>query len=234
MDEQLLGAQACINHAFSQVKFLRCALSHSSYANEQGHGCQDNERLEFLGDAVLELVISAEAYVRYKDVQEGQLTRVRSTLVKESSLANLARELGLDGFVLLGRGEEAQGGRERDSLLADALEAVFGAVFLDGGYEAARAVILRSFESHWPDAVDEPAKDFKSALQEITQQRFKKRPTYALTASSGPEHEKVFEVTLTLPDGTIFTAQGASMKKAEQSAALSALEVLSGPLGEVY
>ncbi len=232
MDEQLLDAQACINHAFSQVKLLRCALSHSSYANEQE--CGDNERLEFLGDAVLELVISAEAYVRYKNVQEGQLTRVRSQLVKERSLANLARELGLSSFLLLGRGEEAQGGRERDSLLADALEAVFGAVFLDSGYEAARAVILRAFENHWPDAVDEPAKDFKSLLQETTQRLFKERPTYALTSSSGPEHEKVFEVTLTLPDGTIFTAQGASMKKAEQCAALNALKALSGPLGEAY
>lgn len=222
------GAETCINHEFSQVKFLQTALTHSSYANEQEYGCENNERLEFLGDAVLELVISAEAYVRYPDVHEGQLTRVRSALVKEKSLASLARGLGLDRFVLLGRGEETQGGRERDSLLADTMEAVFGAVFLDAGFAAARTVILGVFEDRWPSEADGPtAKDFKSRLQEATQQLLKDRPIYALTGSSGPEHEKVFEVTATLPDGRTFTAEGGSLKKAEQKAARMALETIA-------
>lgn len=227
MDEQLKSAQLCINHVFSQVKFLRCALTHTSYANEQELVGEDNERLEFLGDAVLELVISAEAYLRYPEVREGQLTRVRSTLVKEKSLAGLARDIGLDRFIRLGRGEEAQGGRERDSLLADAMEAVFGAVFLDGGFEVARKVILEAFADRWPESAEGPgAKDYKSRLQEVTQQLLKDRPTYVLSGSSGPEHEKVFEVTLTLPDQRIFVAEGASMKKAEQSAARKALKEL--------
>jgi len=229
MDELFSDAQSCINHVFSQVKFLQTALTHSSYANEQDVPCEHNERLEFLGDAVLELVVSAEAFARFPDVHEGQLTRVRSLLVKEKSLAELARTIGLDRFVLLGRGEEAQGGRERDSLLADTLEAVFGAVFLDAGFDAARKVILRVFDGRWMEITEYPAaKDYKSRLQEATQQILKDRPTYVLSGSSGPEHEKVFEVTATLPDGRTFMAEGSSVKKAEQSAAKLALQAIAG------
>lgn len=228
MEELFSDAQMCINHEFSQVKFLETALTHSSYANERGTGCEHNERLEFLGDAVLELVISDEAYQRFPHVHEGQLTRVRSSLVKEKSLAELARSVELDRFVLLGRGEESQGGRERDSLLADTMEAVFGAVFLDAGFEAAQKVILAAFKDRWPEIAEGPAaKDYKSRLQEATQQILKDRPTYVLSGSSGPEHEKVFEVTATLPDGRTFVAEGASLKKAEQTAAKLALETIA-------
>jgi ribonuclease-3 len=228
MEKFVSGASSCINHEFSQVKLLRTALTHSSYANERETE-EHNERLEFLGDAVLELVISEEAFSRYPDVPEGQLTRVRSALVKEATLAAVACELGLDEHVLLGRGEEAQGGRKREALLADALEAVFGAVFLDAGYAAASSVILAAFEGRWPENPDgRLAKDYKSRLQEATQERYKARPTYALAGQSGPEHEKVFSVTLELPDGRTFTAEGGSVKKAEQEAAKAALEALSG------
>lgn len=229
MDELISAAQLCINHEFSQVKLLRTALTHSSYANEQEESCEHNERLEFLGDAVLELVISEEAYKRFPTVHEGQLTGVRSLLVKEKSLAELARSIGLERFIFLGRGEDAQGGRERDSLLADTMEAVFGAVFLDGGFEAAKEVILSAFADRWPEITEGPAaKDYKSRLQEATQHILKDRPTYVLSGSSGPEHEKVFEVTATLPDGRTFVAEGPSVKKAEQTAAKLALETLEG------
>lgn len=227
MGEQFSGVQDCIDYQFSQVKLLREALTHSSYANEREGAGSDNERLEFLGDAVLELCISEEAFRRYPEAHEGQMTRIRSGLVKEKSLADVARTLHLDTFLLLGRGEETQGGRERDSLLSDALEAVFGAVFLDGGYAAAKRLILAVFESCWPeDSNVRPSKDHKSRLQEITQRKLHSLPVYRLVGSHGPEHEKVFMVALELSDGRVFEGHGGSVKKAEQTAAARAIHTL--------
>lgn len=218
--------EQCIHHRFSQVKLLHLALTHSSYANEQG-GEGNNERLEFLGDAVLELCISEEAYKRYPLVPEGHLTRIRSTLVKEKSLSSIARTLRLERYLLLGKGEEQQGGRERDSLLSDVFEAVIGAVFLDAGFEKAKQVVSRIFQEHWPETtVLKEVKDYKSRLQEQTQSLFQERPVYALLGTHGPEHEKVFEVQATLPGGIVFPARGTSVKKAEQNAAKRALDYL--------
>jgi ribonuclease-3 len=198
----------------------------SSFANEQE--CrEDNERLEFLGDAVLELCISEEGFKRYPTAPEGQLTSIRSQLVKEASLAAMARGLELDRHIRLGRGEELQGGRERDALLADAFEALLGAVFLDGGFEAARQTILRLFEEQWPVRAMLPeTKDYKSRLQEVAQEVFRDRPLYVLAGTSGPEHEKIFEVDVTLPAGEIFRGSGTSVKRAEQEAARMALDFL--------
>ena len=219
--------QVCIHHRFAQVKFLETALTHSSFANEQD-GFDDNERLEFLGDAVLELCISEEGFRRFPSAAEGQLTRIRSQLVKERSLAAIARKLQLERYIRLGRGEELQGGRERDALLADAFEAIMGAVFLDGGFEAAKASILAIFEELWPtEAMVPEAKDYKSRLQEVAQERFRDRPVYVLAGTSGPEHEKVFNVDVTLPEGEVFRGTGTSVKRAEQTAARTALEYLS-------
>jgi len=218
--------QDCIHHRFGQVKFLKTALTHSSYANEQ-EGFDDNERLEFLGDAVLELCISEEGFRRFPSAAEGQLTRIRSQLVKEQSLAGIARSLTLDKFIRLGRGEELQGGRERDALLADAFEAVLGAIFLDGGFEAARRSILTIFEDRWPEqAVLPEIKDYKSRLQEVAQERFRDRPVYVLAGTSGPEHEKIFEVDVTLPQGEVFRGTSTSVKRAEQESARIALDFL--------
>jgi ribonuclease-3 len=227
MSADFASLEASIHYRFRQVKLLAQALTHSSYANEQLEPCPDNERLEYLGDAVLELCVSEEAFRRYPEAAEGQLTKVRSRLVKERSLAQIARELSLDTCLLLGRGEDSQGGRRRDALLADALEAVCGAVFLDGGFEAARDFVGRLFADRWPERADVAgAKDYKSRLQELTQKHFRERPVYVLSGSYGPEHDKVFEVTLSLPGGEGFTAAGGSVKKAEQSAAQAAVEYL--------
>ena len=224
MDEVFEQLQDRIHHRFRQVKLLQEAVTHSSHANEREEPTSDNERLEFLGDAVLELCVSEECFRRYPGADEGRLTKIRAKLVKEKSLARLARDLSLDACLRLGRGEEAQGGRNRESLLADAMEALFGAVFLDAGFEAARACILGVFAEKWPeDAEFADPKDYKSRLQEITQRLYKERPHYTLSGTAGPEHEKVFEVTLRLPDGTPFTATGGSLKKAEQAAAQAAL-----------
>ena len=221
--------QKDIPYRFGQVKLLAAAMTHSSYANEQQDGAEHNERLEFLGDAVLELCISEELYRRFPGAREGDLTAMRSRLVNQEILAGLARKIGVDKNIILGKGEEAQGGRERDSLLGDAFEALLGAIFLDGGFEAARMAVRRLFEESWPEQEVRPkGKDGKSRLQEVTQQLFKTRPVYALVSSEGPEHDKVFQVRLELPEGTVFMAEGSSVKRAEQAAAHAALAWLEG------
>ncbi len=229
MSDRMTSLEESIHYRFSQVKLLTQALTHSSHANEQGRAnSPDNERLEFLGDAVLELAVSKELFDRYPDAAEGHLTRVRSNLVKEGALAETARALKLDQHMLLGKGEESQGGRQRDSLLADGLEAVIGAVFLDGGFDEARKVVLRLMESRWPKAVNlARPRDFKSRLQELTQQLYRDRPVYTLLAASGPEHEKVFEVSVRLPSGDVHHASDTSLKRAEQGAAAKALMSLA-------
>jgi len=228
MDQNLKRLQSVISHQFSQVKYLTCALTHSSHANEVDQVAEDNERLEYLGDAVLELTVSEMLYSRFPEAAEGVLTRLRAGLVSEPALAAVARDLGLDTLILLGKGEEAQGGRDRDSILSDALEAVFGAVFLDGGYEAAKQSAYAVLGERVPDLPEAPReKDPKSRLQELTQKLFKARPVYALAQSLGPEHAKTFEVELTLPDGRMVSARGPNMKKAEQKAAGKALKLFT-------
>jgi len=221
--------EASIHYRFSQVKHAETALTHSSYANESGGG-DHNERLEYLGDAVLELCISEEGFKRYPDAPEGILTRIRSDLVKEESLAVIARGISLHEYILLGKGEERQGGRDRDALLADALEALFGAIFLDAGFNRAREVILAMFETRWPKKPMLPVrKDYKSRLQEVTQRLFQDRPLYVLTGTRGPEHQKIFDVEVTIPDGRTFDGSGSGVRRAEQHAASRALEALGEP-----
>lgn len=215
---------ADIPYRFRQVKLLSEALTHSSHANEQPDCSEHNERLEFLGDAVLELCISEELFRRFPGVREGELTAMRSRLVNQESLAALARRIGLNEKIILGRGEEAQGGRERDSLLSDAFEALLGAIFLDGGFAAAREAVNTLFDDAWPQkSARSKNKDAKSRLQELTQQLFHERPVYSLSGSDGPEHDKVFTVRLELPDKKSFSASGSSVKRAEQNAAMLAL-----------
>ena len=224
--------QRDIPYHFTQVKLLTAAMTHSSFANEQQGEIEHNERLEFLGDAVLELCISEELYRRFPATREGDLTAMRSRLVNQDTLASLARKIGLDKNLVLGKGEEAQGGRERDSLLSDAFEALLGAIFLDGGFDAVRKAVRGLFAEQWPRQEVRPkSKDGKSRLQEVTQQLYKARPVYVLVGSDGPEHDKVFRVRLELPDGTVLTADGSSVKRAEQAAAYAALARLQGKQG---
>lgn len=225
--ERLAAIQADFGYTFKRPEHLLRALTHSSFANEHGAALESNERLEFLGDAVLELAVSECLFGLYPNAHEGQLTRIRSRLVKEKTLAGLARDLGLSQAILLGRGEESQGGRDRDSLLSDALEALIGAVFLDGGYAVALEFVSRLFRNLWPESPELPkVKDYKTRLQEITQDRFRKRPIYVQLGTSGPDHARVYEMEVRLPDGRSFAASGASLKKAEQLAARVAIEHL--------
>ncbi|GAB1410337.1 ribonuclease III [Desulfovibrionales bacterium] len=217
--------QSEIHYEFKQVKLLIQALTHSSYANE--HDCPHNERLEFLGDAVLELAVSHILFAKFPDAQEGHLTKMRSSLVNEAALAQVARHLRLGSMLFLGKGEDVQGGREKNSVLSDALEAVLGAIFLDNGLESVTACVKNLYKEQWPapPATFRP-KDYKSQLQEMTQRMWKERPAYTLRESHGPEHAKHFVVQVALPDGTNIEWEASSMRKAEQGAAACALEHL--------
>lgn len=219
----IADVETIVAYAFTQKNLLQMALTHSSWANENGT-MNHNERQEFLGDAVLELCVSWELFTRFPAAREGDMTRLRSRLVSTTALADLARDLGLEQCLLLGKGEESQGGRHRDTLLSDALEAILGAVFEDGGFAAAQQVVQHIFRGRWPTTVEHtPQKDFKTRLQEIIQSTYKDRPVYALLETRGPEHAKEFLVRLHLPDGQLFTASGPSLKRAEQEAARTAL-----------
>ena len=219
--------QARIHYVFGDVKLLNEALTHSSFANESPGRGQSNERLEFLGDAVLELCITEELYARYPEANEGQLTTFRAMLVNEGVLAGLSLKLKIDRVLLLGRGEENQGGRHRQALLSDAFEALLGAIFLDGGYPVAKRWVLARFAELWPKQMEQPMeKDHKTQLQELTQQHCRDRPVYVLEGSSGPEHERTFHVLLKLPTGEEFRDSGSSVKKAEQNAARQAIAAL--------
>ena len=217
--------QLAIHYTFKQVKWLEQALTHSSFVNEYSEGLEHNERLEFLGDAVLELSVSEMLFRFFPQAREGELTALRSGLVSQGALAEQARRLGLDKALRLGRGEESQGGRSRDALLSDAFEAVLGAVFMDGGYEEAAGTVVRLIENLVPASGPRNSrKDSKSILQELTQRNFRELPVYSLKESRGPEHAKIFEVLLRLPDGRVFTGTGSSLKRAEQIVAMLALE----------
>jgi ribonuclease-3 len=218
-----------LGHDFRDAGLLAEALTHSSFANETAGGAPHNERLEFLGDAVLSLCVSGELFARFPQAREGELTRLRSHLVGAPFLAELAREIGLDACLRLGRGEESQGGRTRDTLLGDALEAVLGAVFTDGGFASAKKLVRRWYRRHWPaESGVRSRKDCKTLLQEVVQRQSRGgRPVYTPLAEYGPEHAKLFEVRLVLPDGQDFTGRGHSLKRAEQEAAAGALRVLT-------
>lgn len=216
-----------LGYKFGSPSLIKQALTHTSWANEAGCADVHNERLEFLGDAVLELCVSTELYRRYPLAREGDLTRMRARMVNAGSLAGICRSLGLDQLLRLGAGEEKQGGRARDAILCDVLEAVIAAIYEDGGFDAAQAFVARIFAACWPEKWHEPqSPDHKSALQELCQRLFHIAPAYSLESSSGPDHARMFTILLRLPDGQEFHASASSCKKAEQVAAGMALAAL--------
>jgi len=208
------------------------ALTHRSYAFEAG-GLPTNERLEFLGDAVLGLVVTDEIYRRFPDAPEGRLAKIRAAAVNTQSLAELARSLGLGDHVLLGRGEEQSGGRDKDSILADTLEAVFGAVYLDQGIAAATELIRRLFGDLLDDLSKRRASlDYKTSLQELTAAQLSSLPVYELT-EEGPDHEKRFTAVVVVEDEPVGRGEGRSKKEAEQAAARQAYDELVARLAVV-
>ena len=217
-----------LNYTFRNQELLREALNHSSYANEhRSQGLGSNERLEFLGDSVLGFVTAEYLFARHPDLPEGDLTRIRAALVCEQSLHEVAQKLNLGSYLKLGKGEEAGGGRHRASILADATESVFAAVYLDGGLEAARALIHRVLlDKERETDVEERRRDYKTELQELVQRRSNQTLQYELVSASGPDHAKVFTSRVLLNGQPIGKGQGHSKKEAEQAAAHAGLTTL--------
>ncbi len=225
--QELVNLAGRLGHRFKDLAKLDQALRHSSFAHENPEAGPSNEQMEFLGDAVLALTVSNLLLQHFPRGSEGELSRGRAALVNARRLAVLARELDLGSFLLLGRGEEAQAGREKPSLLADALEAVMAAVFLDGGLKAAEALTRSWFTPLLAKMSEAPWQDIKTRLQELTQARRQGSPTYNLLAESGPSHARLFEVEVCLGDRPLARGQGRTKKQAEQQAARQALEQLS-------
>lgn len=214
-----------IGYQFQNIGLLKQALTHSSFNNEQRINKNgDYERLEFLGDAVLELVSSEYLFSTYPKLSEGELTKLRASLVCEQALAFCARDLEVGKYLRLGKGEEMTGGRERESIIADVCEAIIGAIYLDGGMECAKKHICRFVLSDLEDK--QLFYDSKSNLQELVQGKLKKEISYQLLSEEGPEHNKLFKVSVMIGNETYGTGSGKTKKAAEQQAAYSALLLL--------
>ena len=215
-----------IGYRFRNISLLQNALAHSSYANERWHNSlMSNERLEFLGDSVLGMLVAEHLYRTFPDRPEGELTRMRADMVCEKTLATVANQLGLGDHLLLGKGEEQGGGRNRNSILADAVESVLAACYLDGGMAAAVAFVEKFILVNVPVAKFQN-NDYKTALQELVQQKKNQSLVYTLVGESGPDHDKQFVVELTLNGKSVGKGTGSSKKRAEQDAARVALETL--------
>lgn len=228
----LADLEARLGYRFRQPALLQQALVHSSYAFENPEVGPNNERLEFLGDAVLNLMVSDLLVTAYPAAQEGQLTRWRAGLVNSRSLASLAQQLHLGAHLLLGRGEEQQGGRQKPSVLADALEAVIGAVYLDGGLTAVRQVVSRLLGEKLRQLPGEVSEiDYKTRLQELLQKKTKQTPVYEIVAVQGPPHARRFTVAVRLGSALLGLGSGRSKKEAAQRAAAAALQDLD-PAGQ--
>ncbi|WP_233275075.1 ribonuclease III [Borrelia anserina] len=213
---------------FNDINLLNMSLSHSSYANEFDQRYVNNERLEFLGDSVLNLIITDYLYKFYPGKSEGELSKARSYIVSEESLSSIAREIGLGEYILLGKGEESNDGRNKKGILADAIEAFVGALYLDGGFLKASAFVVELFEVHIRLMFNRgDFKDYKSLLQEYIQKKYKISPSYRLAQELGPDHNKVFCVELYVNDKFVSNGKGKSKKEAEMIAAEMALKNIS-------
>jgi len=215
-----------IGYTFKNKALLCTALTHSSFTNEKDESCdRSNERLEFLGDAFFDAIISEELYRRLGSAGEGKLTKLRALVVCEKSLARYGKQINIGRYMFLGKGEECTGGRERDALIADAFEAVMGAVFLDGGYPAVKEGVLKLFKDRIDDAVSGRLNtDYKTALQEKLQAAGEAKISYIVRKEEGPDHDKTFFVDLFCENRLSGAGRGKSKKEAEQNAAREALE----------
>lgn len=225
MDKPLQDLMKAMGYTFKDPGLLEHALTHSSYANEGKHHGSSNERLEFLGDAVLGFVTADELF-HNESGAEGELTKLRAALVCEKALFGYARELGLGQYLLLGRGERQTGGAERPSILSDAFESVIAAIYLDGGLEPAKAFILPFLQKEAMSQKRRRFKDYKTLLQEIVQQNPEEKLDYVLVGESGPDHQKTFTVEVRLHSNVIGKGKAHSKKEAEQQAAQEALKLM--------
>ncbi len=210
-----------LDYKFKDLELFKTALTHSSYANETS--VESNERLEFLGDAVLGFIVAHVLYKRYPDASEGKLSKMRSSIVSRMNFAHLARELKIDKQVLLGKGEENTGGRERESNISGTFEAVIGAIFIDGGYRRVSKIITTLLKNCL-NGDEEIFKDYKTKLQEVAQRKLKKVPKYKVVLEEGPPHEKNFHIEVRLGRKSFGKGVGRNKKQAEQEAAKQGLE----------
>ncbi len=224
--ERLEEFQNVIGYRFKNQDLLFEALSHSSFANESKHRYRSNERLEFLGDSVLSIVVSDHIFENCKDIPEGELTKTRATLVCEKALHQFGEQINLGKYIMLGKGEELAGGRERPSIIADAFEAVIAAIYLDGGMEPAKRHILRFLPNDIQGAAAAAYDDYKTILQEIIQKNPEEHVEYKLVGESGPDHNKMFTVRVMLNSNVIGEGTAHSKKSAEQIAAHEALKLM--------
>ncbi len=224
--EELAAFERKLDYSFSNISLLQEAFIHSSYAFEQGNDLsRDNETLEFLGDAVLDLTVGHALYLRYPEMKEGELTQLRAALVNESHLARMARQIDIGLHLLLGRGEDHSQGRKKNSILSCAFEAVLGALFLDGGYPAVERVVAKLVVPWFDErrkALD--VSDAKSRLQAMLQEIFNEGPTYHLEETSGPDHDKTFSVSVRFRGQVLARGEAKNKKKAEQQAATKVVE----------
>ena len=230
MSEHDLGRlSATLGYEFTKPELLEEAFRHSSYVNEGGDsGVKDNERLEFLGDAVLDLAVSHILMDLFREEKEGALSKCRAAIVNEKVLSQVAKELCLGDYLLLGKGEELSAGREKPSLLANVLEALIGALYLDGGFSKTKEIIHRLFVPVLGKIeIESILDDFKSVLQEFTQEAYKTRPEYVLVSECGPAHDKIFRVALYVEGKLMAEGEGRSKKDAEQKAAREAFLCLT-------
>ena len=213
---------------FRNLELLNLAFCHRSYANERGDGVGNNERLEFLGDSVLGLAVAEYLYEQLPDRPEGDLAKIKSFVVSEASLSEIARSLRVDNFILIGKGEEYSGGRAKKAILADSFEAIIGAFFLDSGFREARRFILNYLAPEITKVLeDRHEKDYKTLLQEFAQKNYRSYPKYVLSRKTGPDHDRVFWMQVEVGGRSFGPGKGPNKKQAEQAAAAVAFETLS-------
>jgi len=218
-----------LNYKFKNPELLKTALTHSSYANETS--VESNERMEFLGDAVLGFIVARVLYDRFPDASEGKLSKMRSSIVSSMNFAYFAQELRIDQQILLGKGEENTGGRNRQSNLAGTFEAVIGAIFIDGGYRKVYSIVSRLLKDCL-NGKEEIFKDYKTKLQEVAQRKYKKVPKYKVMLEEGPPHDKSFHIEVKLGRTTFGKGVGKSKKQAEQAAAQEGLDYIDSNLNK--
>ena len=226
--DELLVFQRQAGIKFKDLYLLNLAFCHRSFAHEQGEGVGNNERLEFFGDSVLGVIVAEYLYESLPDRAEGDLAKIKSFVVSEASLSEIARSLRVDNFILIGRGEEFSGGRSKKAILADALEAVIGAYFLDSGLRETRRFVLRFLVPEISKVLeDRHAKDYKTLLQEFAQKKFKSYPKYAVSKRTGPDHDRIFWMEVEVSGKRFGPGKGTNKKEAEQAAARLAYEDLT-------
>lgn len=226
MDKKIKEFEEKIGYSFKNKDLLFEALSHSSFANEYKHGRHSNERLEFLGDSVLSIIVSEHLFKHFKHLPEGELTKIRASLVCEKALFEFSKQIDLGSFIFLGRGEENTGGRKRPSIVSDAFEAVIAAVYLDGGMETAREYVLGFIPKDLNRNTADNLQDYKTILQEIIQRNPEEKVEYVLKSQTGPDHDRHFTVEVCLNTNVIGRGEGHSKKQAEQQAAKEALQLM--------